>query len=958
MFRKTKVCTGLALAFGGSLALSVAPALAQQSLERVEITGSNIKRTDTETSSPVQVISKQEIDQSGKGTVAEYLQTLTADAQGSVPFTYGRGFSGATASGISLRGLGANATLVLINGRRVTTAVLADDAQRAFTDLNAIPLEAVERVEVLKDGASSIYGSDAVAGVVNIILRKNFTGTVAKASYGVSQEGDGNEARAAITHGFGDMQKDGYNALLNFEAGKKDPIWYRDRMGRGTVGVSAIGNPVYGFGFDPDAASNNLARTGGNGWIPPAANQTTQSIIGNVRDPATNVYHSRGEFFPAAQAYCNATANLPQNNPGGGCVTDIWQQVGQIQPKHDTYNLFGRFNKQINPNLEAFAELSYYHTESVVSNTGSTPSTAVNTPSGIPQSQTATTLLGAGHPDNPYAGAARLSYNPSLEPGVGPNIIESKSHTSRAVVGLKGTLAAWDFDTGLFFSESKQTDVFKKRMNVLVKNALLNPTPTNVDAAVAASPAYAALIAANPGTVWRIGENAHLNSQAMYDALLQDQSREGFSRQYGADIKVSRELGKLEGGPIGVAVGAEVRHEANNLPFYTGLGEYIGLSLTKYGGEHDIYAAYVEGLFPVTKRLELNAALRFDHYSDAGNSTTPKVGAKFKAMDNLAFRGTYAQGFRAPSSAENSANSLAAFSGATVNDPLRCASAGPALAPSNCVGVAPTYLQTGNPDLEPEKSKSTTLGLVWDITPKTSLTADLWQIKRTGLPVIEDTQAAVDAGRYVRDPAQAINATDPGPILIAFVRFVNSAQSLTRGLDVEGKHRFDLGDAGKLTAGLTWTHLLKQRVIDADGTVHDYAGTHGNCEITNCIGSPKDRVQVTTTWERGPVRLGANLNYRGSFKGIDEEGAPCWADDIALPGVSTPGGCKVKSFYTVDLSGVYAFNAKAEIFGSIQNLFDKKPPFDPETYGAIGYNPLDYSGAIGRYFRVGFKYKF
>ncbi|HEX6704274.1 MAG TPA: TonB-dependent receptor [Albitalea sp.] len=957
MFRTTKVCKGLALAFGGSLVLSAVPALAQQSLERVEITGSNIKRTDTETSSPVQVISKQEIDQSGKGTVAEYLQTLTADAQGSVPFTYGRGFSGATASGISLRGLGANATLVLVNGRRITTAVLADDAQRAFTDLNAIPLEAVERVEVLKDGASSIYGSDAVAGVVNIILRKNYVGTTAKASVGTSYKGDGNELRAAITHGMGDMQKDGYNALINFEVGTKDPIYYRDRVGRGTVGISAIGNPAYGFGFDPEGSSNNLARTGGNGWIPAGVNATNQSIIGNVRNPADNVYHSRGEFFPAAQAYCNATANLPQNNPAGACVTDIWQQVGEVQPKHSTYNLFGRFSKQINANLEAFAEASYYHTESTVKNTGSTPSTALNTPSGIPISQTASTLLGATHPDNPYQGtAARLSYNPSLEPAIGSNDIDSASHTVRGVFGLKGTLASWDFDTAAFYSQSNQTDTFKRRMNALVKNALLNPTAANIAAASAASPKYAALIASNPNIVWRIGENANLNSAAMYDALLADQTRSGYSRQYGADLKVSRELGQLPGGPIGVAIGAEVRHESNILPFYTGLGEYIGLSLTKYGGRHNIYAGYVEGLFPVTKQLELNAALRFDHYSDAGDALTPKVGAKFKALDNLALRATYAQGFRAPSSAENSPNSVAAFAGATVNDPVRCAGTG--VLPANCVGVAPTFLQTGNPDLKPEKSKSATLGLVWDITPKTSVTADLWQIKRTGLPVIEDTQAAVDAGRYVRDPSQATTATDPGPILIAFVRFVNSAQSVTRGLDLEAKHRIELGDMGKLTTGLTWTHLLTQRVIDADGTVHDYAGTHGNCEITNCIGSPKDRIQVTATWERGPVRLGANLNYRGSFKGIDEEGAGCWADDIALPGVSTPGGCKVKAFYTLDLSGVYAFNDKTEVFGSVANVLDKKPPFDPETYGAIGYNPLDYSGAIGRYFRVGLKHKF
>ena len=146
MFRKTPVVRALAVAFCGTASmLSAQQVLAQAAsttLERVEITGSNIRRTDAETASPVQVITKQEIDQAGKGTVAEYLQTLTADGQGSVPFTYGRGFSGATSSGISLRGLGANATLVLINGRRVTSAVLADDAQRSYTDLNQIPLDA------------------------------------------------------------------------------------------------------------------------------------------------------------------------------------------------------------------------------------------------------------------------------------------------------------------------------------------------------------------------------------------------------------------------------------------------------------------------------------------------------------------------------------------------------------------------------------------------------------------------------------------------------------------------------------------------------------------------------------------------------------------------------------------------------------------------------------------------
>ncbi|MEO5671162.1 MAG: TonB-dependent receptor, partial [Ramlibacter sp.] len=896
-------------------------------------------------------------EQSGKGTVGEYLQTLTSDGQGSVPFTYGRGFAGATASGISLRGLGANATLVLVNGRRIAPAVLADDAQRAFADLNQIPLEAVERVEVVKDGASAIYGSDAVAGVVNIILKKNFVGTVAKITYGISQKSDGQEPRAAITHGFGDIDKDGYNVLLNVELGKKDPIYYRDRDG--TVGASAL----YNYGFNGNNANNNLTRIGGNGWIPNTAsgartaNSASQSIVGNVRNPTTLFYYGRNDAagagfartFPGAQTYCNNNANLPQNNPQGGCITDVWRQVGQVQPEHKTASFFGRFTKQINANMEGFLELGLYQSKSLVENTALVPSGTIFFPNGDVVSNAAATQLGAAHPDNPYNAAARLSYNPVLD--IGPRRIASSSNSIRLVAGLKGTWDAWDYDTAFTYSESKQTDTQEKAINWRVSNALLNPTAANVAAAKANNAAYAALPA---GTFWRIGENAGLNSPGLYSALLQDKSREGYSRQYGADFKVSREIGKLEGGPIGLAIGGEVRHEANNLPLYDGLGDYVGLSLTGYGGERNIYAAYTEVLLPVTKRIELSAALRYDHYSDAGNAVTPKIGAKWKALDNFALRGTYAYGFRAPSSTENSAASIAAFGGAVVNDNARCKF----VAPSDCIGVAPTFVQRGNPSLEPEKSRSTTLGAVWDITPKSSVAVDLWQIKRKGLPVIEDPQEAIDNGRFTRDAALSQGGGDPGPILTGFVVFQNSAESLTRGVDLDFKHRWDLGGGmGKLTGSLTWSHLFTQRVIDSLGVTHDYAGTHGDCNITNCMGSPKDRISVAATWDMGQWRLGANVNYRGSMSNkLEQADAGCgmhFAD-----GSDAPAGCRIKSFTTLDISGAWKFGPNTELFGSITNLFNKKPPLDPETYGAIGYNPLDYSGAIGRYFRIGLKHKF
>ena len=977
--RTTKICKGLMVACGGVLLSAGHSAIAQttQSLERVEITGSNIRRTDTETASPVQIISKQELDQAGKGTVAEFLQTLTADGQGSVPFTYGRGFSGATSAGISLRGLGANATLVLLNGRRLTTAVLADDAQRNYVDLNQIPLEMVERVEVLKDGASSIYGSDAVAGVVNIILKKNFVGTVAKASYGTSYKGDGNEPRIALTHGFGDLDKDGYNFILNAEYGKKGAIYYRDRSGRNAVGVSAIGQPQWGF--NPNIGpNNNITRQGGNGWIPVdgtgtrLSNSAYASFIGNVRTPFAGPppanyqpYYSRSDptgvgftrTFPGAADYCAAHANLPQNNPAGGCIFDQWQQIGQVQPAQESGSFSGRYTKKVTPDIEAAIDFGYYQVQTSVTQRTTTPSGGYFTPDGVVHSQTAATQLGASHPDNPYFGtAARLSYNPIFD--IGTPTTNSKSHSERLAGSLKGTFAGFDFDTGVIWSEAQQTDISTKDINWRVSNALLNPIAANVAAATANNAAYAALPA---GTVWRIGENAGLNSPALYNALLADQHRDGFSRLYGADIKVSKEVGQLPGGPIGIAVGAEARRESNALPLYSGLGNYIGLSLTAYGASRNIYATYVEANLPVLKELEINGALRYDHYTDAGDSVTPKVGIKYKPLSNVALRGTYSKAFRAPSSTENGAGSLAAFGGATVDDNARCAALTAdgvplATANANCKAVAPTFVQSGNPNLKPEKSTSFTLGAVWDITPKANVTFDFWQIKRKGLPVIEDPQTAVNAGQITRDPATKLSPNDPGSILSGAVIFQNSNESTTNGIDLETKSRWSLGTLGGLTTGVTWTHLITQRVTQSDGQVFNYAGTHGDCNITNCIGSPRDRVSFAGTWDFAPFRVGLNVNYRGKINNKEKQGDPCALTDIS--GADYPSGCKIKSFTTADLSAAWKFGKNSEIFGSVQNVFDAKPPIDFLTYGAIGYNPLDYSGAIGRFFRVGVKHQF
>ena len=980
MLKRTILSHSLLVAFSGSAMLSAGGAFAQQApaqeLQRVEVTGSNIRRSQSETASPVQTLSREDIDKSGKASVAELLQTLAVDNQGSVPTTFGAGFASG-ASGISLRGLGAASTLVLVNGRRIAPYGLADDGQKVFADLNMIPLEAVERVEILKDGASSIYGSDAIAGVVNIILRKDFKGVVGKINYGQSRYGDGKEARGAITTGFGDIGTDKYNFLFNLEVAKKDAILYKDRDGRGQIGRIDLRD----LGFSAQQA------LGGTGAIT-TNNAAGSAVNGNVRQPGSNNYYNRGSLDPLAGftrpqpgAGCSNFTNHPQGDPGYnrnvdangdrqlpfiqsgvGCLIDAQQQYGEVQPEQKSINFFTRGTLQLTPNLLGYAELNLYNNKSTSNGTPSGVSGSVGFPGG-PVSN-ASAALGANHPDNPYNATSRLRY---LATDVGPRVSDVDSTFTRFVAGVKGNFKEWEYDAGVLYSQSKVRNERTGFLQRDVEFALLNPTGFAVqpgaavastlnNAAVAAanSAAYAALPA---GSLWRIAENAGLNSAALYAALSPKISNDALSKTGQIDFKASRELMQLEGGALGLALGAEYRKESIylNPTDGTGRGNIIGLGYSAYSGTRNVTAAYAELLAPVLKSLELSGAVRIDHYSDVGNSYTPKVGAKWTPISSLAIRGTYAEGFRAPSSAENGVGGLAAFS--TAKDPLRCNP--PNNVAAACDPATIAIITSPNPDLVPEKSKSYTLGFVWDPLPKTSISLDFWQIERNNEINQEQTDAAIAAGHVARDPSTSTKPSDPGAITAVLAKYVNSTRTTVRGVDLDARQGFELGDGwGKLTADAKWTHLFTFRREEQDGTARDFAGTHGNCDVTNCIGTPADRVNLGLSWDRGPLKIAANVNYRASLENKNFKDDPDGCASSYANGDDAPGGCKIASFTTVDLTARWQVTSNLEVSGGIQNLFDRIAPLDPLTYGQQSFNPLDSSGAVGRFFNVGLKYKF
>ena len=932
------------------LGLLAQPALAQdaapaaQPIPRVEITGSNIRRAQAETASPVLTVSRSDIEKSGRTTVAELLQTLSVDNQGSVPMSFGSGFASG-ASGISLRGLGAASTLVLINGRRVAPYGLADDGQKVFADLNVIPSEAIERVEILKDGASAIYGSDAIAGVVNVILRQDFQGTVVRASQGLSEERDGGDTRLAVTHGFGDLDADRYNALFSVEYGKKRKVWNRDRAGRDQIGRTDLRD--YGF-----SAQETL---GGTGAIT-ARNAAGNSIIGNVRnpDPAAPDYYSRDNLagvgftrlFPGAA--CAGRTNHPQGDPGGGCLIDATQQYGQIQPEQETTNVFGRGTFQFTPALQGHAELNVYRSESTSETTPSAVSSSVGYPGG-PVSNAAV-QLGAAHPDNPYFGrAARLRY---LAADVGPRVSNIDSTFIRALAGVKGTLAGWDINSALLFSQSKVSNDRTGYLQRDVAFALLDPSAANV-AAARRSAAYAALPA---GSFWRIGENAGLNSPELYGALSPTISNDAKSKIVQLDFRAGRDIAQLAGGPLSLAAGAEYRHENSWLEPTAGteLGNIIGLGYSAFEGKRDASAIYTELLAPVHSTVELSAALRVDRFSDVGNSYTPKAGVKWTPLRELAVRGTFAKGFRAPSPAENGRGGLAAFS--TADDPARCA-LGVAIA---CNPASVAVITSPNPDLSPERSKSYSVGVVWDPMPRTSVSLDFWQIKRNNEINQEQIDAAIAAGHVARDPSTATGVPgDPGAITAVLANYINSASAKVRGVDLDARKTFTLpGGWGSMAMDVKWTHLFKWLRTEQDGSSRDFAGTHGNCDVTNCIGTPDDRVNVGATWERHAWRVSATVNYRGKLDNTVFKNDPDGCATHFANGDDAPSGCKLSSFMTVDMTARWKLGAKTELFGTIQNLFDKVAPLDPLTYGAASYNPLDHSGALGRYFNVGVRHQF
>jgi iron complex outermembrane receptor protein len=920
--------SGLVLAAGPAVAQEAAPPAEAPSEEAIVVTGSLLRRINTETPSPVTVLTGEALARRGLTNAADAVRSLSADNSGSIPSAFTGGFGQGSAA-VSLRGLSANSTLTVIDGLRTTNYPLADDGQRSFVDLNTIPQNTIERIEVLKDGASSTYGADAIGGVVNIITRKHFKGVEATGELGISQRGDGGQKRGNIIGGFGDFDRNGWNVYLSGEYERNGRIDVRDRgFPFNTADLSSLGG------------ANGLANLLVSGQIGTVAvvRPATQTQPGN---PLSGVAVPGGAFQLLNPAACAAVGKIYDDGEGStACEENIDARYGTIQPRQERYGLSGRASIQVGDDSEAYVTGTWY--ESVVSSgsysssiRGRNPINALNVV--LPARLSNGTL----NPNNPYAAdglAAQIYYRF----GDIAQRNRTKSQVLRGAAGIAGR-----FGDG--WSYSFDATAARSRLDIDVIGAI------NIPGLIAAI---------NDGTYNFVDPSK--NGDAVRRSLSPDIRTKAKAELYLAQGFIAKELIELPGGPLQIGAGAAIRRETLNQPNQNANQQTLNLNAYTAAGKRTVSAAFFEINAPVLKSLEITASGRYDHYSTGFDNFSPKVGVKFTPIPQIAFRGTYSRGFRAPSFAESGEGAVIGYTTGRPPQSVIDEHGNNAYVQSYSIG----FNNAANPDLKPEKSRSFTAGFVAQPTRWLSLTADYYNIRKTdviqGGPLSGDAIAAYYAGTPLPDGyTVTLDIADPDypnatrKVLIVNAPYANASSLLTSGLDLSAAVDLRLGEDLRFFSQIEATHIFKNNVRAGEGQpVQHYAGTQGPYQISSGAGTPTWRGNWSNTLQYGPATMTLTAYYTKGTKSVaeDQNGAGATSCDDAL---YLPEFCHSKDFIVFDMTGSLDVTKNLNMYFNVLNLFDRKPPLNPANYAALNYNPtFAQSGAVGRFFRVGAKVKF
>lgn len=880
--------------------------MADEAIQKVEITGSSIKRIAVEGALPVQRLSQEAIAKSGATSVADLIQALPA-MQG---FTIGAVAAGSDSGGntsASLHGIGESYTLVLLNGRRI-----APQGSGTTVNLNAIPMSAVERVEILTDGASALYGSDAIAGVLNFILKKNQQGATLEATYGGPEDKGGNAWNTSVTYGFGDLDEDRFNVLLSYRHDEQSKLRATDRDFAATSFVPFSRN---GKNYTWDRTSTSGSPAG-----------ATVAYKSGAASTAFSPYLAQNGKCPDGFEVTTANARA--------CGFDTGSTV-EIVPQSKRDSLFSKATYKLNDNLNAFAELAYSRYDLTARIAANPIPIAIAKDSALYNTYVSPYLTPAQRADVKSVTANYRSTDFGLRAS---NTITETKHM---VVGVEGELGAWNFESGLTWSQNsideRYTGGYQKSQEF--KNILANPDFNPF--AATQKPSVQAQVAG---------------------AQFVGSVRTASTTMRGVDTHGSRELFSLPGGKASLGIGGDYRtYTYEQSPGSNATGDDIYNFNTKaaYDMSRDTYGAFVELLAPLTKSFEMTVGGRHDAVKaiddklnnktvgKKDSANTYKVSARWQPVQTVLIRGSYGTGFKAPSMLEIAQPLVNAGFTAKKFD---CPYPGNAL----CRAEATQYnaVSQGNPDLQSEKSKQFTLGFRVEPSAAFSFGADLWDVKlRNAVSEVSEEQAFADPVKYASSFGEYIEPST-GIAYYAFKKLsVNIGKKEYRGIDwdLSANHKFSFG---KLTAQLSGTHMLHANYTKA-GSDNIYTSNMNFFGDTNEV-TFRNLMKLTTTLDTGRLSNTVTVNYRNGYTD-----AAATVYDVAAAKEVKGFRLQVPSYTTFDWQARFAFDKQTTIRAGIKNLFDRAPPLSLRASSGhqIGFDPR-YADPMMRSFYVTGNYKF
>jgi iron complex outermembrane recepter protein len=926
------------------------------------VTGSRIKQDPNNSALPLQIITTDDLSREGINSPEQFISYLSTNGNGSdnlasnADVTSGaqRGTNGLSAA--NLRGQGAASTLVLLNGRRVAAHGLTGSA----VDVNQIPFAAIERVEVLKDGASAIYGTDAIGGVINFITKSNFQGLTLNAFTDVTEAGGGNIYRLSATGGYGDLDTQGFNIMgavsrsINQVLNGSDRDFVNGNQPNRGLSIDTRGTPIAtAFPINPNAifspTGTLLGGTGGATLLPGLVFPgTTTRASGGI-----NILDLPGGAGCDSVEGGMAYDELLWNNAAArfACAWDTGR-AAVIQQPLNTLTYYGRATVKAGDH-RFFAEVTGSDADSTKRFSNNQYSANNST---LPLAYPLNALTASTYNDVYNRLVAQF---PAIAANYGKPIayrwrcIEcgnreyvTNTKTLRAALGAEGPLFGdWDYRVGASYAKSESSSVLGEGYHYRGTFSY-GGTAAQVAAALAATGvpgatnggldprAPTAPGATAPGIVGLLNSGIlnpfSVNQSAAAQAGLKAISAKGvtlYGGQYEVkqfDGSISGSLFELPAGSVQAAIGVDFRRESysfNGSPAAAlGTPDIFNVAFDNINAltprSRDVKAAYAELLLPIFDMLEVTLAGRVDDYTLFGTTVNPKISAKFTPADWLMFRGSYNTGFRAPQFNQlYNGITESPYTGGDVADPTRCPGGRPNSSIAGCGTISFTTLNRGNLDLGAEESEQYGVGIVLQPSSRFSASLDFWSISTSNTITSLTVRELVDnfalfPERFIRDGSGNITSLD--------LQVLNAGGRETQGLELALRGGFDaLG--GVVTAGLDGTYLLRKREKLLPSSAFG-SSLIGRFAFTGDLG---------LKWKHSAYITYTNDDFMFSFSQLYRDGYT----NQALPGIANGTvtrpdfNARVKPYVIYNTSMSIDVQKQFRLTAGIRNLFDKDPPF-------------------------------